>query len=684
MLTSRLLLAAAVAGSVLVVPAANPAAAAAPRVPPAPALEQPCGGTSWWAGTTNVCGGTVVYRDYVNDDQGADTGGLGYDGTQKAFGTLAPPAGDARYPADRISSADLVRLELSRRGQVVDVVAEVAALYTPGDTVLTLAVDTDGNVDTGGGTWGDLRVRSAGWDQLVTITVGDPGTNTLRGSFPLPKSDRWSVQAVTSQAANGTVMNVAFRGSQEQAQYKLGYGNTSPYPPSGQGAWFEDSQAAMLAAGDVSATGFQVRTADLSRGVERRATIDPGLHERVYTSAYTVPASSGPPTESMSYVGVNGRGTGGTTTAFAQVFNLLGKYQPYGVYVPSSGGPYGLQMEWHGSNQGVVAQINQPGMQQRFGEDLGRLLVTPSSRGPNGYGSDVSERDLLDVMTDVQQALPVDLEQVFSSGYSQGGYIAYRMAMLYPDRFAGFTGWVPFTGNDTNGTPLPGTVDVTAGAVGNALDLVGNLRHVPGSMVFGAADELVQAPSAEAMRAAFAATDNDFRWWQHTAAEHFTFALADDWRKEAGYSRGQRLVRDPARITYRTATFLGSPAYDIRHDRAYWLSAITPRGQGYADTDLTSAGCGAPTTATTRTPGAGPDPVPYVQDGQDATTSHGAPSAQLTGTLAGVSELTVDTARACLTGSFAYRIDSDGPATLRTSDGRVLQLVAGPNAGTLL
>lgn len=44
-------------------------------------------------------------------------------------------------------------------------------------------------------------------------------------------------------------------------------------------------------------------------------------------------------------------------------------------------------------------------------------------RGPTGYGSDSSERDLLDVMADVRQALPVDAERVSSGGSSQGGYI---------------------------------------------------------------------------------------------------------------------------------------------------------------------------------------------------------------------------------------------------------------------
>lgn len=396
------------------------------------------------AGSTDVCNGTVVYRDYVNDDEGADTGGIGYDaqGTSSAFGTLAPPAGDQRYPADDTSTADLVRLELSRVGDRVQVVAEVAALRHPNSTVLALAVDTDGRPATGGGTWPGLGVKSAGWDAVYRFTTGDPRTHLITGSFPLPRVAHWRVQAVTAQAATGKVMNVAFRGVNEHAAYKLSGDNPSAHAYPGQGAWFEDDQAAALAAGDIGRFGTTVTTADLRPGVTRLQPVGPGLHERVYTSRYTLG-------EGMSYAGIDGRGSGGTAKGFfAQKYNLLGRYQPYGIYLPKAPGRLGLQMEWHGSNQGIVAQINQPHMQQRFGEQLHRALVVPEARGPNGYGADISERDLLDVMADAQQAYGTDPARTFSSGYSQGGYLAFRMAMLYPDRFAGFTSWVGFTGDD--------------------------------------------------------------------------------------------------------------------------------------------------------------------------------------------------------------------------------------------
>ena len=676
--TVRLVLSACLLASVAAAPVAT--AAPAPAGASGPRFAQACGGDSWVAGTTNVCDGALVYRDYVYDDAGADRGLIGvYDGTQRAYGTLAHPAGDVRYPADATQSADLVNLTLTRAGDRVDVVAELNALYTPDSTVLAIAVDSDGDEATGGGAWPGLGVRSAGWDAVHRIETGDPGTNLMRGSFPLPAAATWRVQAVTAQKATGQVMNVAFRGVDEGAAYRLEHLNPSPHVPSSQGAWFEDDQAAALRGGDISAFGVEVATADLRPGVTRLEHVGPGLHERVYTSDHTLP-----PGEGMSYAGIPGRGSGGSTTAFAQVFNFLGKYQPYGIFIPDAAGPYGLQMEWHGSNQGIVAQINQPGMQADFGTELNRLLVTPLARGPNGYGSDISERDLLDVMDDVLAHYPVDEERIFSSGYSQGGYIAFRMAFLHPDRFAGFTSWVGFTGNDTNGTPARGTVDVNAGAVGNMIDYVGNARHVPGSMIYGAADELVQLPSTTAMERAFAATDNLYDWYMHTAADHFTFITTDDWQKEADDSKDLRLVRNPARVTFRTDPFLDAPQLGIVHDRAYWVSRIRSREEGFADTDLTSHGCGGAVPETTTGSEAGPSPVPWVSRFRHATGSAPLPAQQLLeGTLSNVESLSLDLEAACLRPGAAYRITSDGPAALALPGGGQVVLAEGENTGTI-
>jgi predicted esterase len=344
-----------------------------------------------------------------------------------------------------------------------------------------------------------------------------------------------------------------------------------------------------------------------------------------------------------------------------------------------------MQMLFHGSGSVMSGLVNQPGMQQRFGDDLNRILVVPEGRGQNGFGSDISERDLLDVMDDVQATYAVDPDKVFAGGYSQGGYVTYRMAMLYPDRFAGAVDWVGFTGDDENGTPLQGQ-GYTAGAVGNMIDFVGNLRRVPTFMLYSGADELVHVNTGLAMQAAFQASDDIFTFYFHPAAEHLTYAALDDWRKEAADTKGLTLVHDPPRVTYRTATFLDDPAHGIVHDRAYWVSEIREREKKYEDVDLTTHACGGSVPVAEVGSGQGTDPVPWTSQFRKQTRLDELPKRDvLEGSLSNVSSLKVDAGRTCLGGkSFSYRITTDGPAAVAFSDGRSLQFTAaGEHRGTL-
>jgi pimeloyl-ACP methyl ester carboxylesterase len=658
--------------------AAFTAAVACCLVLAGPAAAAGCDEGSWTAGTVDLCEGELVYRDYVYDDYGADTGAM----PGERPGTLSTPAGDVRYPVDARNSADLVALRLRIDGDRLAVEAQLNALYEPDQTVLALAIDTDDDQDTGGGDWEELGIASRGWEQLHTFDAGDPGRNTISGSVPLPPGERWRLQAVTAQK-DGPVMNVAFRGPDEQA---AGDFKVNAYQPRDVGTWFEDLQSRALRDGDVSAFGHTVDVADLRGRVTRvAAPTGPGLHERVYVSDHTVPPGEGI-TYSNSNDRVKGRGTGGSATAFSQHFDLRGRYQPYGVYVPGRAGPHGVQFAFHGSNASLSSLINQPGMQRTFGEGLNRLLVVPEARGPDGYGSDISERDLLDVYDDVLEHFDVDRDRVFVGGYSQGGYIAFRMAALYPDRFAGLVSWVGFTGDDTNGTPAQGTVAVTAGAVGNMIDFVGNYRHIPAALIYAAGDELVPVTSAEAMAGEYAEREYAYEFFLHGPAEHLTFGPLDDWRKEAAYTKDLKRVRDPARVTFRTDPALGNADMGIAHDRAYWVSAIRGRAEGYQDVDLTSHGCGGPLPTTEAGRGSGTDPVPWTSHYRRVTGARRIPVAnRLEGTLADVASLTVATRRACLgEGPLHYRLRTDGPARLGLGDGRSIELpVAGTHEGTV-
>lgn len=667
---------------------------------PSPASARPGWRAAWstaaapWSTATTSTTTTAPTRAWYRSTRWCSTSPRVWGGRGSPLATtpglLSPTAGDARYPAGLDNTADLVALRLSIEGNELVADFELNTMFNAGDAIAALAIDTDGNPATGGGEWTPLQVRSQGWDVLRTFASGDPASNRIVGRLPLPPGSTWRVQAAVAQK-NGTVMNVAFRGTGEQARAD---GLPRQFLP-GAGNFWEDRQAAVLGRGDISAFGETVRVADLRGGATREAPPVTGFQQRVYTSAYALG-------EGILMNGVPGR-HGDTRLPCEQYFHYLGKYQPYGIYVPDQPGPHGMQVVMHGCEANHASQINQPNMQRQFGEDLNRILVSPLGRGPYGFYWDISERDVLDVMADVERTYPVDLERVFASGYSMGGYGAMRLAALYPQRFAGLVSWVGYTGDLVNtplpGNPLPQALQVlgeasripnfAAGAsIGggeNIIDFVGNLRHVPGAYLYGALDELVHVTTALALAQRLDITGVPYRFHLHVPVEHLTLMALDGWQKEADYTRDLARVKNPPRVTYRTDRAFDFPEYGIAHDRAYWVSAITPREAGYSDVDLFAPGCGGSEPLTTTGQDLGTTPAPWVGTQRLITGSARlAPQARVDGTLRNVASLVIDTTATCLQGTgLRYDIDSDGPVVLRFSDGRELPLPAGRSRGQL-
>ena len=145
---------------------------------------------SWTAGSVDICRGTLVYSDYVNDDYGADTGAVN---TTSRSATLAPSAGDQAYPAaGQDATADLVRLTLRVRGHRLFVKGLLNALFQPRQTILAVAIDTDNKPATGGGDWSNLGVSSTRrGTSLRALPAGPlrlphgPGAHRRRGRPPL-------------------------------------------------------------------------------------------------------------------------------------------------------------------------------------------------------------------------------------------------------------------------------------------------------------------------------------------------------------------------------------------------------------------------------------------------------------------------------------------------------------------
>ena len=627
----------------------------------------PCARTSWLAGTTELCAGVLVYRDYVMDDYGA---GNRADPTSETdtLGSLSPTAGDQRYDdGAKAGTADLVDLALWVEDGRLHATFEVNALYEVDSTMAALAIDTDANPETGGGEWPGLGITSRGWDVMEQVSVGDPETNTLSLSTPVPSGDTWRVQAVTAKA-DGTVMNVAFRGIDEVS----GLGTST---------WWEGKQAAALNSGSIDEFFAAVDVADLRGGVTRHADhTAPGYHLRVHTSAYTIGTGEG-----YSYEPEYGR-HGDSGSVCEQEFVSFGHYQPYSVYVPDSETQKGLQVYLHGCNANHSSQIDGEGFQTQFGDGLDRVIVAPLGRGPVGYYSDISEVDVFEAAEDAHGTYGLDRRRWFLSGYSMGGYGTLRLGSLYPHLWAGLTNWVGFTGDGGNNPTGVNPNEYPSGAIGNAIDFVGNLQFVASEHLYAGADELVHTHTHAALAARLAEERVDHEYFLHPAADHLTFALLDEWSKEAAASQGRTLVRNPPRVKYRTDNALAYPEYDINPDGAYWVSDIRGSAEGYSDVDLSTFACGGELPVRTDGQRAGPQPVPWVSESVRTTGAEPIERAPgLEGTLDNVASLTIDTAGTCHAYQpIRYQITSDEPVAISFSDGRTLRLAgAGEHTGTV-
>src|SRR3954469_9828459 len=99
-----------------------------------------CSDASWVAGTTEWCGGALVYRDYVYDDTGADTKPGSPHGAplNRATGDIDP-----RDHGHHLNSADIVSLRLSARSGQLHVRFELNTLFPDDRTVGVVAIDVD-------------------------------------------------------------------------------------------------------------------------------------------------------------------------------------------------------------------------------------------------------------------------------------------------------------------------------------------------------------------------------------------------------------------------------------------------------------------------------------------------------------------------------------------------------------
>jgi dienelactone hydrolase len=718
-----------------------PVSASPPGPPDPPATRVIDGRIDDWRGTSSGLGGTwqrsageLVYQDHLYDDLGAHTG-------QRAeqYGTVGAPAGDVRYPTDDArygrNAADLLELRLASDGTDLFVLARLNTLKVPDSTVVALALDTTtderteaevawphgagvsvagaDHVVTLWGTGGDLTdLRDEAAPAAAVDTAADTGNdhNAIEARVPLAELDLAADGAFRVWAATGLWTGSAWMpiGARQSATEPGGASPTAPTPPvfnvafrdHETGSFFEERQAAALAAGDLSSFFVDVDLGELSAVDDDPYPVEAGRFYSVILDTGFEIDDGTTGGEGVAYDGLPGRFRGAGGAALAQEFNFFGRHQPYGLYLPTTHDgttPHPAALVMHGLGGSHSSYNAYEGFLADMGEGAGTglpsmYLVTPLARGSSFY-ADWGEVETLRVLDDTLARVPVDDERLYLTGYSMGGYGVYRLASLYPDRFAAAGVWAGYSGEFTGsylteppvesplGTPVTDTVgrpNQGKANIGDPVDTMENLRHLPLVLASGTNDEIVPTPGQYAAIDRLRDLGYRNRWDLYPGYDHFAFGLLDDWQTVRAYLGDQRRETRPRHITHRFSDGWTLPevaaAFGLDHGNAWWLQELTMREPTtdaftLATADAVSHGvAGGEPVPVFHDPEPVAEPTPHVR--HEVTWSPPAiapPTANhLELRLAGVGTGTVDLAGAGLAAcGLRLTLTTDGATTIR-------------------
>ncbi len=136
-----------------------------------------------------------------------------------------------------------------------------------------------------------------------------------------------------------------------------------------------------------------------------------------------------------------------------------GSNQPYALYIPKSfdsGRKYPLVISLHAEESNHRINLRRVlGVSSRMGEpdtedmryfppvaDIDFIVASPFARGSMGYRG-VAEKDVYDLLADVERRYPIDTDRVYLTGISMGGAGALWLALTRPDVWAAVASLCP-------------------------------------------------------------------------------------------------------------------------------------------------------------------------------------------------------------------------------------------------
>jgi hypothetical protein len=698
----------------------------------APQLENASGGI-WRAPPILVSGasayrqGEFLYQGYLYDDHGAKLATdptnpmLSPGGDPSGGDTFSEPDGTYTYPTGPgydenaanlvelrvkpLTSATAFRITLNTLEDPGLIATAIAIGGTVGEThpfpfganvsapaqyFLTIHGTTAVLTDAASGASVPGPAPTVSIDQprhQITVEVAhsewNPGTSTVRlaagvglwnqaaGSYLLPGAMATATQpgGAGPDPAPPAFFDVAFRfNSQEPVP-----GTPGPTTTAAPAWWRESAQAQALTTGDISAFHAEVNFGELKARVNDDMPGSPtgvpvsGAFDRIFASHF----SDG---QGADYA------TGGCGSSAACIGELRGALLPYAIYVPPGpepAGGWGLTLLLH-SLSANYNQFEGSRNQSQFAmRGQGSIVITPSGRGPDGWYYDHAAQDVFEVWADA--AAHYRLEPSFTdiAGYSMGGYGTYKLATQFPDLFAkaqptvgppGLGVWVP------PGEPQPG------GAQSLTERMLGSVRNVPFLIWDETTDELVPIAGVLEQVKAFDELGYRYEYDQFQAGDHLTLAINDEYAPAAAFLGTDKVLPDPAHVTYVYNPTMDFPADGTTAGHAYWVYKVTLRdasgsaplgridvrseGFGLADPVPGATQSGAGVLTGGQIPG-----IPYTSQTKTWAAAQPAPvSDTLDISATNVSKVTIDAARAHVDCSAHLNVSSDGPLKVSLTD----------------
>jgi fermentation-respiration switch protein FrsA (DUF1100 family) len=237
--------------------------------------------------------------------------------------------------------------------------------------------------------------------------------------------------------------------------------------------------------------------------------------------------------------------------------------QPYALYVPKSYDParkHPLLISLHSEESNHRLNMKQVfGVSARYGEldsltmrynpplpETDIFVACPLARGTMGYQG-IAEKDVYDVLADVERLHPIDPDRIYLTGIGMGGGGAMRLALTRPDVWAAVLPVCPST--------PPGIEELAP----NALDL-------PMRIVHGELDPVVPVQTARDWHRRLLELRNPVEYLEYPAIRHNAWDAA--YKEGAGFEWLCRFRRNrfPDRVRFVTRSYQYASSYWVRID----------------------------------------------------------------------------------------------------------------------